>query len=106
MKTVVRSEVAGVRLAPRQEEEISKLVGAGLFVSTSEFIREAVREKLETIRVIKIRDIPQEKAKKEILDFLAKRGQAWTSEIADELGLDLLLVTDVLEELKREGEVK
>ena len=42
---------------------------------------------------------------KEILQFITKTGRAWTSDIANELQLDLDLVMSVLRELRDEGKV-
>jgi len=101
----MRTTVAGVRLTPRENKEIEKLVKMGLFVSPSEFIRLAVREKLESIKVIEIRKVSREKAKKEIIEYLKKKGKAYASDVADDLRLDLDLVFSIFDELEKEGRI-
>lgn len=101
MKTVSM----GMRLPSKQEEEIGALVKAGLYLSKGEFIREAIREKLQSIEVLKLREVSPQQAKKEILQFIAKKRNAWTSDIANELELDLDLVMSILRELRDEGKV-
>ena len=101
------SQAAGTRLAEKTEQEIEKLVSQGFYMSRSEFIRDAVREKLTSFRVIQLREgVGSEQAKREILDYVREKGKAWTSEIADDLRLDLDLVRHVLDELQREGELE
>jgi Arc/MetJ-type ribon-helix-helix transcriptional regulator len=92
-----------VRLADRLEEEIQAFVDSGLYVSASEFIREAVREKLESIKVVKLRDVSAVQARKEIMSFLKRHGEALPSDISTELNIDLDLVFLILKKLKEEG---
>ncbi len=73
------SQVSGVRLADRQEEQIESLVEAGLYISTSEFIREAVREKLQSMRT---RTIPDDLALKEIEWFLREKRKSGQNQIS------------------------
>ncbi len=98
--------VSGVRLTEHMERRIQQLVEEGMYTSVSEFIRDAVREKLEDIEVIDLRDISYKQAKKEILDYIKSKGRAWTSEIADDLRLDLQVVINALKELSDEEKIK
>lgn len=68
----------------------------------SERIRDAIRsfaEEVKGMEVVKIREISRRQARKEILELLDKKERAWSSEIADDLRLDLSMVNRVLEEL-------
>lgn len=55
---------------------------------------------------MKIREVSRSQARKEILEFLEKNEEAWSSETADSLRIDLTLVSSILEELRREKRVE
>ncbi len=57
-------------------------------------------------KVIKIRQISKEQAKKEIVQFLKDRKEADTFDIANELRLDMDVTIKALKELWEEGRVK
>jgi len=100
------SEMLGVRLSEREETEIKRLVDAGYFVSASDFIRDAVRTHLASIRIVESRRPSKAQARKEILNYLEMNGESYASDIAEALGLDLNLVFDVLKELQQEARVE
>ncbi|MBI5224557.1 ribbon-helix-helix protein, CopG family [Candidatus Micrarchaeota archaeon] len=77
--------------------------------SKAEAIREALSHYYEYVRGIKVIEIrtPNSKdAEKEILSYLKSHKKAFTSQIADELQLDLLQVNGILVKLAEEGKVK
>ncbi len=77
--------------------------------SRNEVIRESIRRFIEEVgemRIIKLRDVPRERAKREILDYLRKKNVAYPSDIADELRLDYELVADIIRELWEGKEVE
>lgn len=100
------TQMLGVRLTEREEEEVKKLVEAGLYISVSEFIRESVRKNLASLKVIQIRDIPKAKAKKEIIDYLKTHKEAYASDISEQFSLDLDFVFTILKEMQKEGVVE
>lgn len=100
------TQMLGVRLTEREEEEIKTLVEAGLFVSVSEFIRDSVRKNLASLKAIQIRPLSKAAAKKEILNYMKKHKEAYASDISEERGLDLDLVFTVMKELNKEGIVE
>ena len=70
--------------------------------SRNEVIRESIRrfiEEVEEMKIIQLREMPREKAKKEILGYLQKKEVAYPSDIADDLRLDYGLVVDIIREL-------
>jgi Arc/MetJ-type ribon-helix-helix transcriptional regulator len=83
--------------------EIESLVKEGYYLDTSDFVREAVREKLEGLREIKLREIPVGEAKEEIYHYLEQNQDSYPYDIANALRLDLSLVHEALLELKKEG---
>jgi len=66
-------------------------------------VRNAVRDKLAAIKTIKYRDVDYETAKKEVMGYFQERGEAYASEIEEDLELDYNLICQIMDELKREG---
>ena len=65
-------------------------------------IRESIKRFLEEVgetEIIKLRNVPKEKAKREIWNYLQKKEMAYPSDIADELRLDYRSVVDIIREL-------
>src|SRR3989344_1469674 len=100
------TQMLGVRLTGREEDEIKKLVEAGLYVSASEFIRDSVRKNLASLKAIQIQPVSKATAKKEILDYMKKHREAYASDISEELGLDLDLVFTIMKEMNAEGVIE
>lgn len=96
----------GVRLTEREEEEIKKLVNAGLYISLSEFIRDSVRKNLASLKAIEIRKVSKNIAKKGILDYMERHKEAYASDMSEELGLDIGLVFSIMKELRDRGVVE
>lgn len=106
MQKLKESELVSARLSPKEVEEIEKLVEEGFYMNVADLVRMAVREKLEAIKVIDVRDVEKEKAKKEIIGYLKENQKAYPSDIADALRLDFDLVIEIVKELVKEGRVK
>jgi Arc/MetJ-type ribon-helix-helix transcriptional regulator len=51
------------RLPPKFVSEIESLVNEGYYLSASDFVREAEREKLKAIKEIKLREVSMNMAK-------------------------------------------
>ena len=99
------SKTIGTKLPKTEYEEIIKLIESGMFLSGSDFVREAIREKLKTIKVIKIRDIDYDIAKKEVLGYYKSYEEAYISEVAEDLELDLELTAKIVQDLIKEGKL-
>jgi len=84
-------------------EEIEQLVASGVYLNTSDFVRDALRDKLAAIKTTKYRDVDYETDKKEVMGYFQKKGEAYPSEIEDDLELDYKLICQFGDELKREG---
>ncbi len=100
------SELVSARLSPKDLEGIEKLVEEGFYMNTADFVRTSVREKLESIKVINVRDVSMEKAKKEVIEYLRNNKKSYPSDIADALQLDFDIVLDIIKELAKEGRIK
>lgn len=97
------AKAIGTKVTTREIEEINGLIEAGIYLSVSDFIREAVRDKLRAIKVIKIRDIDYDLAKREILGYYRSYKEAYDYEVARDLEFDYELVCEITDELEREG---
>jgi len=101
-KQVLRSKTVGTKLSPLEYEKIEEVVKAGAFLGVSDFVREAVRDKLEELEVVKVKDVDYKTAKKEVLGYFKKYREAYSDEAANDLGLDLELVVNITRELRKE----
>ena len=97
------SRTIGTKLTKIEYEEISNLVNNGIFLSGSDFVREAIRDKLKAIKVVKNRDINYNTAKKEVLGYYKSYKEAYISEVAEDLELDLKLTSVIINDLINEG---
>ena len=105
---VVRSEghVIGSKVSAWELEQIKQLVTSGIYLNTSDFVRDAIRDKLAAVKTIKYRDVDYETAKKEVTGYFQRRGEAYPSDIEEDLELDYKLICQIVEELKREGRLE
>lgn len=89
-KLMVReTHQVAARLAKADYERIQELVEAGLYRSSADFLRDAVRDKLRTIEVVSLRGVDLKTAEEMITKYLEKHpGSSFVSEIADVLGID------------------
>jgi Arc/MetJ-type ribon-helix-helix transcriptional regulator len=104
-----KARVIPVRLPEVQVNKIDEIVNTFGYKSRTDFIKEAIEhyvKEVELVKVIKIRGISREEAKKEIREYLKSRDKAWLDVIADDLRLDFAFVLEIIEELEREGFVK
>ncbi len=93
-------------MTPNEIGQINKLVEAGLYLSPSDFIRDAVREKLAAIKVIQYRDLDYETAKKEVASYFKMKGEAYASDASIDLELDYELVCKIMDDLEKEGKME
>jgi len=82
------------------------MVAAGIYLNISDFVRDAIRDKLAAIKTIKYRDVDYKTAKKEVMGYIQERGEAYPSDIEEDLELDYKLICQIVEELKREGRLE
>ena len=101
-----QSDLVSAILSPKEMEAIEILVGEGFFMNTADFVRMAVREKLESIKIVDARNLPKEKAQKEIIEYLKDNKKAYPSDIADALQLDFDLVLSIVKDMIKEGRLK
>ena len=96
-----------VRLSKADYTKIQQLVEAGLYRSSADLVREAVRDKLGSMEIISVRNMDSRKAEKMIENYLIKHpGPSFASEIADALGLDYSLTFKTIHTLLEEGRIR
>jgi len=103
---VVKRATIPVSLPIYIVEKIEELRAKLGYRSRNEFIREAIKrfiEEMKETKVIYVRDITLEQAKKEILEHLRRHGSAYVSEIAEDLGIEIEMAFRAVEELEKEG---
>ena len=98
--------VIGSKITRNELMQIHDLVDAGVYLNTSDFVREAVRDKLAAIKVTKCRNVDYETAKKEVIGYFQRQGEAYPDEIAEDLEIDFDLVRRITTELKKEGRLE
>ena len=102
----ILGKVVGAKLTPNEIGHINKLVETGLYLNPSDFIRDAVREKLAAIKVIQYRDLDYETAKKEVAGYFRMKGEAYASDASTDLELDYELVCKIMDDLEMEGKME
>lgn len=100
------AEIVSTRVSQKELEQVEKLVKMGYYLNTADFIRSSVREKLEKMQILVVRDVDIRTAKKEILNLLKKTQLAYPSDIATHLGLDLTVTMEAINQLIKEGKIK
>jgi Arc/MetJ-type ribon-helix-helix transcriptional regulator len=96
------TRAVGTKVTQREVREIHGLIEAGVYISISDFVREAIRDKLRAIKVVKVRDRAYDEAKQEVLGYYRAYKEAYPHEVAEDLELDYDLVWQITEELKAE----
>ena len=99
-------KVVGAKLTRNEIGQINRLVEAGLYLNPSDFIRDAVREKLAAIKVIEYRDVDYDTAKKEVAGYFQMKGEAYASDASTDLQLDYKLVCKIMDDLEMEGNME
>ena len=104
---MARTMAVGTELTMEEYNEIQELINTGIYISISDFLRDAVRDTLYTksnaAEVIKLRNVDYSEAKKEVLDYYRTFKEAFPYEVAEALDLDYELVWRIMEVLKKEG---
>jgi Arc/MetJ-type ribon-helix-helix transcriptional regulator len=96
----------GSKITRSELAQIQDLIDAGVYLNASDFVRDAIRDKLAAIKVIKCRDVDYETAKKEITGYFQRNHEAYPDEISQDRELDFDLVRQITSELKKEGRLE
>lgn len=94
---------AATRIPDREYEKIQQLVEAGLYLNVSDFVRDAIRSRLEDL-ALGARRVDPEGLQVEVEAYLRERGgEAWPDEMAEALEVSILDVLGALETLAARG---
>lgn len=102
-KVILDNKNIATKIAAQEYKKIMNLVESGFFINASDFLREAIRDKLKEYETIDLRELPYNEAREEILSFCKKEQNFDICVIADELKLDLFFVNNIIEELIEDG---
>ncbi|KUO40527.1 MAG: hypothetical protein AVW05_03585 [Hadesarchaea archaeon DG-33] len=97
---------AAVKLTPKEYEGVERLVKAGYFLNVSDFVRFAVRDKLEALKPTIVRRISTQKAMREVYQYIKSHPEVYPDEIADALSMDLEAVMGAVSALISKKKVK
>ncbi len=96
-----------VRLTAVEYEIIARMINAGLYRSSADFARDAIRDKIRTLEVVGVKEPPVQEAKRMILAYLKKNpGSHFTSDIADKLGMSYHVAFRAVKELLESDKVR
>lgn len=105
---VVKRATIPVSLPISVVKKIEELRARLGYRSRNDVVREAVRrfiEEMEEAKVLYVRDVTVEQAKREIMEYLKRHGSAYVSEMAESLGINIELAFKAVEKLEKEGVV-
>lgn len=96
---------AAVKLTPKEFEGVERLVKAGYFLNISDFVRSAVRDKLEAMKPVLVRGISPRAAQGEVYSYIKSHPGIYPDEIADVLNLSIETVMDAVAGLMSKGKI-
>ena len=103
------SSLPPIRIDSGILKELDLLVDKFGYRSRTELIREAIEEKIAGLRgakIMELREISDEKAKKELLEYIKGKESIYPSDIADFLRIPLEQVFRIVNELFAEDKVE
>jgi Arc/MetJ-type ribon-helix-helix transcriptional regulator len=104
MQKLKTPRYATVAIPVRLWNEISKIVEiSGAYASEAEFVRDAVREKLQQVAISEVKDIPKEELEQLIVGYIQEHGRAYPSDIAADLRIPYFSVIDLINRLVEKG---
>jgi len=96
------SKQVAAKLSKVEYDQIRRLVTTGLYINSSDFVRDAVRRRLAEINAVA--KTKSENIKEELYHFMKERGSLiWPDEAARELGYSVLDILEALRKLEKEG---
>jgi Arc/MetJ-type ribon-helix-helix transcriptional regulator len=93
------------KISDVEYKQIRRLVSGGLYINSSDFVRDAVRRRLGEIS--SVAKINSPKLREELYHYMKERGGlVWPDEAARELGYSVIEILEALKKLEREGRVE
>jgi Arc/MetJ-type ribon-helix-helix transcriptional regulator len=96
------SKQVAAKLSKVEYDQVRRLVANGLYINSSDFVRDAVRRRLAEINAVAKTKSGTIKA--ELYRYMKDRGGLiWPDEAARELGYSVLDILEALRKLEKEG---
>ena len=96
------SKQVAAKLSKVEHDQIRRLVTTGLYINSSDFVRDAVRRRLAEINAVA--KTKSGNVKGELYSYMKERGGLiWPDEAARELGYSVLDILEALRKLGKEG---
>jgi len=96
------SKQVAAKLSKVEYDQIRRLVTSGLYINSSDFVRDAVRRRLAEINAVA--KTKSGNVKGELYRYMKERGGLiWPDEAARELGYSVLDILEALRKLEKEG---
>ncbi len=112
MQLITKTKEASLpptRIDARILRQLDFLVEKFGYRSRTELIREAIEDKIASLNgteIMQLREITDEQAKKELLEYIIGKERIYPSDIADALRLPLDQIFRIVNELFTEGRVE
>ena len=96
------SRQVAAKVSDVEYKQIRRLVSGGLYINSSDFVRDAVRRRLGEISSVAKANSP--KLREELYHYMNERGGlVWPDEAARELGYSVIDILEALKKLEGEG---
>jgi Arc/MetJ-type ribon-helix-helix transcriptional regulator len=96
------SKQVAAKVSKVEYELIRRLVKSGLYINSSDFVRDAMRRRLAEIS--STAKTPTDKLKQQLYDYMRDHdGLIWPDEAARDLGYSILDILEALKKLETEG---
>jgi Arc/MetJ-type ribon-helix-helix transcriptional regulator len=96
------SKQVAAKLSNVEYDQVRRLVASGLYINSSDFVRDAVRRRLAEINAVT--KTKSGNIRHELFRYMKDRGGViWPDEAARELGYSVLDILEALRKLEKEG---
>lgn len=103
MLTQTSIKSLSINVSKQDFDKINELIDDGLFNNVEDFLSEAIVEKLGDMEPITLCEIPYEQQREEIIEYAKTHDDFDAVDVFDELLLDPFEVSDIMDELIKEG---
>ena len=76
---------------------------SGAYASEAEFIRDAVREKLQQVSISEVRELSQKELEQQVIGYIKEHGRAYPSDVVADLSVPYFSVTSMINRLVEKG---
>lgn len=105
IRVIAMPKQVAAKISDVEYKQVKRLVGAGLFINSSDFVRDAVRRRLNELG--STAKSGSAKLSDEVYRYMKERGGLiWPDEAARELGVSVIEILEVLRKLEREGKAR